>query len=235
MWLPVRAGLYHSILIPVLNHWYSAASNTYRGPTIIGTNMTLALTGNGSISDSSLIFFGGTSSTNVALDASGRPDKTLTLASGQTLSGVGRINGGLIVSAGATLLPAGTNITLGITSGTNNTGTISATGAIILNGTTDIKLNGSGTNDIVQSTSGGITYGGTLNLANISGSPLAAGNSFQIFNATSYSGSFANITPATPGAGRAWDTNQLNNGMVSVVAGASQPVISSAQLSGGNS
>ena len=208
-----------------------SASNTYSGPTVIGTNITLALTGNGSISHSSLIFFGGNNPANTFLDVSGRTDKTLTLASGQTLAGIGRINGSLVVSAGATLSPAGTNTTFEITSGANSTGTLSATNAIILNGTTIIKLNGSGTNDIVQSTSSSVTYGGTLNLVNISASPLAASNSFQIFNATSHSGSFANIIPSSPGAGLAWDTSQLNIGKLKVVA-ASQPAINSIAISG---
>jgi len=167
------------------------------------------------------------------VDVSGRPDKKLTLASGQTLAGIGRINGSLTVAVGATLSPAGTNTTLGITTGANVVGTIAATNIITLNGTTVIKLKGSGTNDVVQSTGAGITYGGTLNLVNISGAPLAAGDSFQIFNATSYAGSFANLTPASPGVGLAWNTTQLNIGKLSVVA-ASQPVISSVIVSGGN-
>ena len=76
------------------------ASNTYSGPTIIGDGMTLVLTNNGSISGSSLIFLGGNSPASTFLDVSGRSDQTLTLASGQTLAGVGRINGALVVSAG---------------------------------------------------------------------------------------------------------------------------------------
>jgi autotransporter-associated beta strand protein len=209
-----------------------AASNTYSGPTIIGDGMTLVLTNNGSISGSSLIFFGGSNPANISLDASGRPDKTLTLASGQTLAGVGRINGSLVVSAGATLSPAGTNVTLGITSGTNATGTISATNAIILNGTTAIKLNGSDTNDVVQSTGAGITYGGTLNLVNISTAPLAAGNSFQIFNAAGYSGSFTNLAPTTPGIGLIWDVTQLNSGKLKVIAAPAQPAINNVTVLG---
>jgi autotransporter-associated beta strand protein len=208
-----------------------SASNTYSGPTVIGTNLTLAVTGNGSISHSSLIFFGGSSSTDVAFDVSGRTDKTFTLASGQTLSGIGGINGSLVVSAGATLSPAGTNTILGITSGANATGTISATNAIVLNGTTIIKLNGSGTNDVIQSIGSSIIYGGILNLVNISSAPLAAGNSFQIFNAMSYSGSFTNITPATLDAGLAWDTSQLNLGKLKIVAVPS-PIINSVTMSG---
>jgi fibronectin-binding autotransporter adhesin len=213
-----------------------SASNTYSGPTIIGSNgqtPEVFLTNNGSILNSSLIFFGGNSPTVPHIDVSGRSDKTLTLASGQTLGGIGTINGSLIVSSGATLSPSGTNTTIGITDGANSTGTIAVSNAVTLNGTTTLKLDGSGVNDEVQ-TGAGITYGGTLNLVNISGAPLANGNLFQIFSATSYSGSFANITPATPGAGLAWDTSQLNTGFISVVTAPLQPMISSTTVSGGN-
>ena len=211
-----------------------SAANTYSGPTIIGDGPQVWLTGNGSISHSSLIFLGGSNPTSVHLDVSGRSDQTLTLASGQTLAGIGQISGKLTVAAGATLSPAGTNTTIGITTGQNAVGTISATGDVALSGTTVLKLNGSGVNDQVQSTGGSITYGGTLNLANISGAPLAIGNSFQVFSASSYSGSFASVTPATPGPGLAWDLSQLNIGFVNVVAGSLGPVINNTRLSGTN-
>src|SRR5439155_22999677 len=150
------------------------------------------------ISQSSLIFLGGADANSVRLDAGARPDKTLTLASGQTLAGIGGVAGNLVVSANATLSPAGTNTSLGLTTGASPTGTISATNDVVLLGTTRIKLNGSGTNDSVHA-GGHITYGGTLNLTNISGAPLVAGSSFQVFNAAGYSGALINITPPTPG------------------------------------
>ena len=209
------------------------AANTYTGPTVIGSGLTLTLSGGGSISQSALIFFGGSNSANISLDVGGRPDQTLTLNSGQTLAGIGEINGSLVVSSGATISPAGTNISLGITDGANSTGTITASGNVTLNGTTVIKLNGSGTNDLIQA-GGNLTYGGTLSLVNISGAPLTAGASFHIFNAADYSGSFGNISPAVPGPGLAWDTSLLNSGSLGVVTGMSQPVISSAKVSGAN-
>ncbi len=167
------------------------------------------------------------------MDASGRSDSTLTLASGQTLGGIGAVAGNLVESAGATIAPAGTNTTIGITTGTNQTGAITATGNISLNGTTVIKLNGSGINDGVAA-GGNLSYGGSLSLANISGAPLAAGNTFQIFAAGgSISGSFAGITPTTPGAGLAWDTSQLGSGVLSVVSNA-PPMFTSTVVSNGN-
>jgi len=203
------------------------ASNTYSGPTVIGSGLTLKLSGQGSITHSSLIFFGGNDSTSARMDVSGRSDQKLTLMNGQTLAGVGRINGSLRVDPGATLAPAGTNTTLGITAGENVVGTIAATNAVFLSGATIIKLKGPGTNDVIQSLGAGITYGGTLSLINVSGVPLAAGNSFQIFNADSYAGVFNTITPATPGPGLVWDTTQLSGGKLIVVAAPTPPVVSS--------
>jgi fibronectin-binding autotransporter adhesin len=213
-----------------------SAVNIYTGPSIISSGPYLALTGNGSISQSSLIFFGGGSSTSTHIDVSGRTDQTLTLANGQTLAGVGAISGSLVVSSGATLSPSGTNTTIGITTGANSSGAISVTNAVTLNAgsMTVIKLNGSGVNDQVQ-TGGSINYGGTLNLVNINASPLANGNSFQVFQSGTavYNGSFTSIVPATPGAGLAWDLSQLSSGIIGVKAGATGPVIGGTTLSGG--
>lgn len=217
------------------NQMVLSAVNTYSGPTIIANGPQVALTGNGSIANSALIFFGGNSPTGVHIDANGRPDHSLTLASGQTLAGIGAVAGHLNVSTGATVSPAGTNTTLGITTGSNPIGTLSASSNVVLNGTATLKLNGSGNCDVVQA-GGNITYGGTLNLVNINAAVLAAGNSFKLFNAVgTYSGSFASITPATPGAGLQWDTSNLTaNGTINVVAVAAQPTIASVTAASGN-
>jgi hypothetical protein len=217
------------LLFDYYNHEvFLQASNTYSGPTVIGGGLTLGLTNNGSISHSSLIWLGG-----ATIDVSGRPDNTLALTSGQTLGGIGTISGKLIVPLGATISPAGTNVTLGLTEGSSSTGTITAGNNVTLSGSTTLKLNGSGVNDQIVS-GGNITYGGTLNLVNISGAPYAVGNSFQIFSAASYTVGSYSITPTTPGTGLAWDTSQLNIGFLNVVSAPSQPVISSTKASGGN-
>jgi hypothetical protein len=208
-----------------------SANNTYTGPSIIGNGLTLYLTENGAISQSTLIFFGGTDGTAVRLDVSGRPDNTLTLASGQTLAGIGSINGTLTMNPGAVLSPAGTNTSIG---STNLIGTILVSGDINLNGTTIIKLNGSGNNDVVEA-DGNLQFGGTLNLANVSGAPLAQGDTFHIFSASTYSGSFTGgITPPNPGAGLAWDTTQLNSGTIGVIPAPAQPVFGGVSVSGTN-
>lgn len=218
------------------NEMILTASNSYSGPTIIGNNGNtpeVVLTGSGSISQSSLIFFGGNTASAVHLDATGRTDGTLTLASGQTLGGIGAVNGNLTVSSGATIAPAGTNTTISITTGSNPTGTLAASGTVTLGGTTLLKLGATGVNDQIAST-GSIALSGALSLVNISGGSWTAGSSYQILNAAGYSGSFASISPAAPGANLVWDTSHLNTtGVLNVVA--VQPFgITSTTVSGGH-
>ena len=89
------------------------------------------------------------------------------------------------------------------------------------------------TNDSVNGLSS-ITYGGTLKL-DLSGSPLASTDSFVLFSASTYSGAFTNIVPATPGAGLTWNTNNLIvNGTLSVQGGgiATNPTNITATVSG---
>ena len=194
-----------------------AAANTYQGITDIRSGMELALIGNGSISGSTNISL----AASATLDVSGRGDQRLTLALGQTLQGNGTINGNLTVGAGAAVLPGGAG----------TIGTLTVTNAVTLSGTTLMDLNQTaGTRD--QITCASITYGGTLSLNNLAGT-LAAGNSFKLFNASSYNGSFANVTPATPGSGLAWDLSQLNSGYVNVVA-ASGVVLNNPKIVGSN-
>ncbi|MEI9960427.1 MAG: hypothetical protein WDM76_04625 [Limisphaerales bacterium] len=199
--------------------WFFAATNTYSGVTDIRSGRTLALIGNGSISQSANIILTGST-----LDVSQRVDQTLTLALGQTLQGNGSVTGNLAVGAGSTLSPGGAGAI----------GTLTAAGLVTLSGTTAVEVNKTaGTRDQITTT-GAIVYGGTLNVANLAGT-LANNDSFKIFNGASYSGSFANIVPATPGSGLAWDTSALvSSGTLKVVtASAARPTINSISLSGG--
>src|SRR6185295_18729872 len=61
-------------------------------------------------------------------------------------------------------------------------------------------------------------------------------DSFKLFDATSYGGSFASIVPANPGSGLAWDTSTLTtDGTLRVKAGSSAPPqIGSVFVSGAN-
>jgi hypothetical protein len=195
-----------------------AAANTYQGITDIRSGRTLALAGSGSISSSTNISL----AASATLDVSGRTDQTLTLLSGQTLQGNGTVNGNLLVGSGATVSPGGAN----------TIGTLTVTNAITLAGNTLIELNKTNSTRDQLTCAAGITYGGTLTVNNLGGT-LAAGDSFKVFNAASYTGTFSLVTPA-PGPGLAWDVSGLNTGTIKVVASAPAPTIGHITVSGGS-
>jgi fibronectin-binding autotransporter adhesin len=197
-----------------------AAANTYQGITDIRSGMELALIGNGSISGSTNISL----AASATLDVSGRADNMLTLALGQTLQGNGIVNGKLTVGAGAIVSPGGAGVI----------GTLTASSNVVLSGTTMMDVNKTAATSDQITSSGSFSYGGTLSVANLAGT-LAAGDSFKLFSGASYTGAFAAINPATPGAGLIWDTSSLDgNGTLKIAAGAVSPTISGITVSGGN-
>ena len=200
-----------------------SSASTYTGNTLVNSGILelgFGFGADGSILNSSNIII----AANAMVDASQESDQTLTVPSGQNLLGNGSINGNVTING---TISAGTNLT--------STGTLTVSNNLTLQGNALIKLNpGAATNDLISVPAGAITYGGTLTLANVSGS-YAVGNNFQIFSGASYSGAFSSIIPATPGNGLAWNTNNLaTTGILSIVPGAvvSQPGITSITLSG---
>jgi len=133
---------------------------------------------------------------------------------GGTLDGSGSIAGDVEVYTGGTLA-AGTLGTIGALT-INNTLELSGTAALRIS-----KTGGVLTSDNVQST-GGITYGGTLAVANVTSDlhALTNGDAFTLFTTTAYGGAFtATNLPALP-YGMVWDWNPAT-GVLSVVAGTS--------------
>jgi autotransporter-associated beta strand protein len=176
--------------------------NTYTGTTIINSG-TLALSSSGSVANSRNISVAGGAVFDVSAVAG-----SFTLGAAQTLSGNGSVNGAVAING--TISPGNSGAT----------GTLTLSNAPTLNGVTLIEINrnnGALLNDQIVLPSSGITYGGTLTVNNI-GALLTAGDSFQIFSATSYSGVFAKLNLPALGAGLAWNTNGLTNGMLSVIA-----------------
>jgi hypothetical protein len=129
---------------------------------------------------------------------------------GQTLSGSGTVNGFLQVNIGATLAPGA------------SPGVLTVNSNVTLQGLTVMELSKSdATNDVLE-TSRALTYGGTLNLTNLSGA-LAAGDQFKLFSAASYAGAFTNLAPVIPGINLAWNTNSLTNGILGIVSSPTSP------------
>jgi len=203
-------------------------TNTYTGFTSVSNNGTLFLVGTASIGQSTNITL---EAAGAVIDVSGRANGTLTLA-GQKLRGTGTINGILTNNADGTVSPSGTNSSV--------IGTLTVTSNATLNGTTIIKIDaGNATNDVFAS-GATLTYGGTLTVTNISVTALTAGQSFKVFNAATFSGSFSTLNLPTLSTGLLWNTSSLAlNGTLSVTTSGAgtftnKTGITSFSLNGGN-
>jgi autotransporter-associated beta strand protein len=125
----------------------------------------------------------------------------LTINNGGTLSGTGILSNTISVASGGTLAP-----------GYPLLGTLTVSKAVTMQAgsthETDVYAD-TNTSDVLATGANVITLNGTLKVVNRSGVNFAAGNSFKIFNATTITGNFTSITPATPGTGLSWDTSML--------------------------
>jgi autotransporter-associated beta strand protein len=197
-------------------------AHTYSGATTIVAGI-LALTNSGSIANSSNIII----SAGAILDVSGTTSGTMTLASGKMISGVGSVKGNFTVGDGARLAPG------------NSIGTLTFSNSLTLlaGGTNIFEITKSPLTNDVARIFGVLTNGGTLIVTNIGATPFALGDSLRLYNASSYSGSFANVVLPPLNSGLGWDTTLLaTSGRITVVVAAtpSSPVISKVILDGGN-
>jgi fibronectin-binding autotransporter adhesin len=175
---------------------YLEGTNTYGGNTTI-SNRTLFVGANSSLGSSPLVLVlsGG------ALDVTSQP--TFTFNSGQILAGNGAVNGNSIVFASGSVLAPGTG-------GTNASALTNSGSLTLQSGSTNLVIvdkTATVTNsEVVGLTS--VSIGGTLVVSNY-GNALAGGDAIPLFSAGSYSGSYSQIIPATPGAGMTWNTSTL--------------------------
>jgi autotransporter-associated beta strand protein len=204
------------IIINGLRTLYLTGTNGYTGNTTISNGM-LSLIGSSSLSNSPTISVAAPGT----LSVTGRTGGTLSLVNGQTLKGDGSVTGNLVVGAGSTISPG------------FSVGTLTLGGFVQFQGTTIMEIDKAGnTRDLIQGAVN-LTYGGTLVVSNLN-NPLANGDSFKLFDAGGYSGSFA-ITPSAPGPGLAWDTSALTtSGTLKVAAAPAGPLIQSITVSAGN-
>ena len=179
-----------------------SGANTFRGATLINAG-TLALASSGSIANS----------TNIGVAAGAVFDVSsvsgYTLGSGRTLWGNGTVNGSFILGSGAILAP-----------GSNSIGTLTFNNTLTLaSGSTNLfEISHSPLANDSAVVSGALTCGGTLIVTNISTTALTVGDSFKLFNAGSYNGTFAKVILPPLNSGLAWNTNALNtSGVISVV------------------
>jgi autotransporter-associated beta strand protein len=151
-------------------------------------------------------YSGLTTVSNGTLLIDGTIPAAATVKSGATLGGIGTIGGLVTVEAGGRLA-AGDSI-----------GALTLNVSPVLNGSVVAELDrNSGTPlaDLITVSGLPIAYGGTLVLTN-TGAELEVGDTFALFNASSYSGSFT-LVSQTPNQIVTWNTSQLTvNGTISV-------------------
>jgi len=194
-------------------------SGIYSGVIADGANvMTLIKTGTGTqtLADANT-YTGTTTVSGGTLLVNGSIDgNTMTVQTGATLGGDGTINGPVTVNAGGRL-EAGTESVVG-------TLTIANTLSLNAGSTTMLRLDKAA---VMHDSLAGIstlTYGGTLTVTNFAGT-LAAGDTFQLFNAANYTGNFAAMNLPALGSGLVWNWTPAN-GTLSVVPAPTPPVLS---------
>lgn len=210
----------------------AGASTTYQGLITNGTVGTVAIatTGTGTLAltdgngySGGTTIGGGTLLINNTR-GSGTGSGAVTVNSGGTLSGTGIISGAVTVNIGGMFSPG------------NPLGTLTITNSLTLAGgsTTFMQVQHSPLSNDVVKIIGALAEGGTLNISNYTGNAFAAGDSFNLFNAGSYSGAFTNfVMPSLP-TGLGWNIYTLNtSGTLSVVA-LNSPTITSVGISNGN-
>ena len=131
---------------------------------------------------------------------------------GGTLGGVGSIGSPVTVNSGGVLAP-----------GTSAIGTLTISSALTLNAgsVTQMRLSKTGgtpASDLVTGLTS-VTYGGALTVNNVTSDTnlLAAGDTFTLFVASGYAGTFSSLSLPGLSAGLYWNTNNLAvNGTISV-------------------
>jgi autotransporter-associated beta strand protein len=175
--------------------------NTYSGSTTIEEGV-LSLSGTGTLGTGDVILDGGT------LNITGLTAGSYTLSGSQELSGSGTIN-----ATGKTL------IVDSILAPGFSPGTIDVTGDFTLGSisTSNFEIEGTGAGEYDRlNVTGTLTFGGTLNL--FTAYTFELGDTVQLFNAGSFSGTFSDITGTDLGGGFSWNTSNLHTtGSISVI------------------
>ncbi len=197
--------------------WTVGARNTdatYAG-SITGNSVTKVGTGTWTLTGTNT--YTGTTTVSAGTLRVNNPSVSGTGSGAVTVAAVGTLAGNGIVGGSATIngrLSPGNSVgTLSF----SNSLTFTATGSAFMEISKSPK-----TNDLVKVRTT-LTYGGTLIVTNLAGT-LAVGDSFKLFDATSYVGFFSSFNLPPLGGGLAWDTSALNSsGILTVIAVATGP------------
>jgi len=178
--------------------------NSNTGPVIVKGG-SLLLNDPGSFAKAALI----SAASDATFDVTGRADQTLTLNSGQKLTGSGTVNGNVSALAGSTINPGDTIGTLTVA------GNLTLAGALVLELN---RTNSPAANDSLAVT-GTFTPGGTLTVTNL-GPAFHAGDTFQLFAAgtSGFSSVSLQTTDQVNNAVYTWHNNLAASGSISVAS-----------------
>jgi autotransporter-associated beta strand protein len=169
----------------------------------------------------------------------------LTLTGTNTYTGITLVSAGTLLVNGSLSSSSAVTVdvgTLGGTSGTmgevtvNSGGTFAPgssigtlnLGSLMLGGASLFEINASTNTSDLAIVSALLSFGGTLNVTNLAGT-LSSGQSFNLFDWGTTSGSFTSVTLPGLGSGLAWDQSNLySTGVIAVI-----PEPSAAALLGG--
>ena len=188
-----------SLMLGATQNWRVAGGRLLTVNGVISGAGDLTLSGRGTVALlATNTHSGSITLSNGTLVVSGVTGTNTLRVAGGTLTGTGQITGPVLATSGGTLSPGPAIGTL----------TISNTLTLQSGSLTSLEVNKSaGTGDaIVGLTS--VTFGGTLSIIKQAGT-WAIGDAFKLFEARTYSGAFANITPSAPGIRLGWDTSTL--------------------------
>jgi autotransporter-associated beta strand protein len=195
-------GLVNTIVVKTNSgSWKLSAANIYSGSTIIGGG-TLALGPAGSINNS----------TNIDVQSGAVFDVTAVsggyiLRASQSLKGNGSVVGN--VTANGSVTPG------------ESIGTLTFSNNVVLAGTTTMEIDRDATPNADLIVANSLTYGGALTVVN-NGAALQAGDTFNLFDWTTRSGSFSSTNLPALDPGLSWDTSNLSvDGTIRVSTGSS--------------
>jgi len=180
---------------------FDPGTNTLTVNGVINGSGGLVKTGNGTLVLNSNNTYSGTTTVSqgtlmvLGATASG---STVSISSGATLAGTGGVGGSLTVNPGAFLSP-----------GNGGIGVLTNSGVPTLLGTVRLEVNRSSSPnaDKFVRSGGSLTYGGTLTVTNRGAAPVN-GDTFTLFNASSFGGVFTTLNLPTGGVLH-WRTNNL--------------------------
>lgn len=167
----------------------------------------IAKTGDGTLLLTGLNTYTGPTTVNAGtLLVNGSIAGSATTVNGGILGGAGGTVGGTTVNAGGTLAPG------------DGIGTLNFASTLTLSGTATFEISKLAlvfSADLANVT-GALALGGAITVS-AAGDPLAEGDTFNLFDAASFTGDFAAVTLPVLGPGLEWDNDLATDGTITVV------------------